>query len=248
MTKITILGTASAVPNINQENAHFIVESDDCVLLVDCVGNPVVRMEQAGVDPTAITDIVLTHFHPDHVSGVPLLLMDLWLMGREKSIAIHGLSDVIDRIEKMMALYDWQDWGGFYPVIFNRLPEKEQMVVIDKKEIKIWASPVCHMIPAIGIRMAFPGGTVCYSADTGPCDSVLKLAQGVDILIHEATGQSHGHSSAAQAGEIAQRAAVGKLYLIHYPKECDPEELVKEAQAKFSGQVDIAKDLMIISL
>jgi len=110
MNKLTFLGTASAVPDEDQQNTHFIIETKSRNILVDCVGNPVVRLKQAGVDPLSISDLVVTHFHPDHVSGVPLLLMDLWLMGRETPLYLYGLNEVLDRIEKMMSLFDWESW------------------------------------------------------------------------------------------------------------------------------------------
>ncbi len=105
MTTITFLGTANAVPNKDHQNTHFLVESNEHLLMVDCVGNPVVRLEQAGINPLDLTGLVLTHFHPDHVSGVPLLMLDLWLMGRNKPLPIFGLHDVIVRFEQMMSLF-----------------------------------------------------------------------------------------------------------------------------------------------
>ena len=97
MTTITFLGTANAVPNKDRESTHFLVESDERVILVDCAGNPIVRLDQAGMDPRSITDIILTHFHPDHVAGLPLLLLDLKIMGRNNSLNIYGLHEVIDK-------------------------------------------------------------------------------------------------------------------------------------------------------
>jgi hypothetical protein len=84
--KVIILGSSNAVPSKDHENTHLVIIGEERTILVDCVSNPVVRLEQAGVDFNELTDIIITHFHPDHVSGVPLLLMDMWLMGRTKPI------------------------------------------------------------------------------------------------------------------------------------------------------------------
>jgi len=86
--KVIILGSSNAVPSQDHENTHLVIVGEERTILVDCVSNPIVRLEQAGVDFNNLTDIVITHFHPDHVSGVPLLLMDMWLMGRTKPINI----------------------------------------------------------------------------------------------------------------------------------------------------------------
>jgi ribonuclease Z len=247
MTKLTFLGTASAVPDKDHHNTHFLLVSPDRVILVDCSGNPVVRLNQIGIDPLNLTDVVLTHFHPDHVSGLPLLLMDLWLLGREKRLDIFGLQDVIDRTKKMMDLYEWQTWQGFYPVIFHSLNSEENTTLINTDQTKLWAFPVCHMIPGIGLKIALTDSSICYSSDTAPCDAVLKMATSVDLLIHEATGEGLGHTSAEQAGKIAQQAGVKKLCLIHYDPSMESEKLIAQAKTTFSGEVFIANDLMTIS-
>ena len=87
------------------------------------------------------------------------------------------------------------------------------------------------------------GGAVVYSADTAPCQAVVDLAQGADVLVHEASGDHPGHSTPAQAGEIAERAGVGTLYLIHYPAlDGQLKVMQAEAQKVFSGTVHIARD------
>lgn len=245
---ICVLGTAKAVPDKDHENTHLIIEAGDKMILVDCAGNPVVRLDQAGINPLSITDLILTHFHPDHISGMPLLLMDLWLMGRKETLNIFGLEDVINRSEKMMELYDWRDWGSFYPVVFHPLPSSEMVTLMDNGLVKVVASPLCHMVPSIGIRVEFQNGAICYSSDTAPCDALVRLAQGVDVLIHEATGEGSGHSSPEQAAEMALRAGAKKLVLIHYPPNVDHDEWVGKAKKHFPGEVMIAKDLMTLSL
>ncbi len=244
MSKITFLGTASAIPGQNQHNSHFVLEAGDRVILVDSPGNPVVRLEEAGLDPQSLTDIILTHFHPDHTSGVPLLMMDLWLMGRKAPLRVHGLADLIYRVEQVMALYEWETWEGFYPVDFHRLPTEDKTPLIQTDALTAWAYPVCHMIPAIGLRFELPEGVVGYSTDTEPCDQVVRLAEGADILIHEASGSSYGHSSAAEAGVVAAKAGVSTLVLTHYPVDAALDELLAQAKSTFSGDVVIAEDLM----
>lgn len=248
MTIITFLGTASAVPNLEHQNTHFVLESGDNVLLVDCVGNPIVRLEQAGIDPLSITDLVLTHFHPDHVSAVPLLLLDLWLMGRTNPLPIYGLDDIIDRFEKIMTLFYWEMWDGFFPVELHRMPSEEMNLLIDRDRFRMFGSPVFHSIPAMGIRVETDDGILSYSTDTRPCDAVVRLADQADVLIHEATGSGDGHSMPAEAGAIAEKAGVRKLYMIHYDPEADVEALIAEAQTAFDGEVFAASDLLRIGL
>ncbi|MRR32441.1 MBL fold metallo-hydrolase, partial [bacterium] len=86
MGTIVILGSANAVPDENHGNTHLAILEGTRAILVDCTGSPIVELQHNGVAPEALTDLILTHFHPDHVSGVPLLLMDLWLLGRKQAI------------------------------------------------------------------------------------------------------------------------------------------------------------------
>ena len=63
------------------------------------------------------------------------------------------------------------------------------------------------------------------------------------MLIHEAAGEAVGHSSAKQAGEIAARAGVEVLYLVHYPTQGgNSESLVAKAEEAFNGRVVVAQD------
>lgn len=251
MPKVIILGSSNAVPSKDHENTHLVIVGRERTILVDCVSNPVVRLEQAGVDFNDLTDIVITHFHPDHVSGVPLLLMDMWLMGRKKPINIYGLHYTMDRLEDLMGFYGWSEWPDFFSVGFYRLPEAEMAHVLDSNEFKINSSPVHHMIPTIGLRVESKKTEkiLAYSCDTEPCEQTVRLAGGADILIHEAGGASYGHSSAEQAGEIATKAEVGSLYLIHYPTgRFANGDIAAEARKTFRGEVTVAKDFMIIEI
>ncbi len=247
MPKLVILGTSNAIPDETHENTHMAVLGREYSLLIDCVSNPVVRLPRAGIALNRLTDIILTHFHPDHVSGVPLLLMNMWLQGRREPLNIYGLHHTLSRVEDLMGFYDWEAWPNFYPVVFHRLPQEEMIPVLSNPEFRVFASPVRHLVPTIGLRIEYPqsGKSMAYSCDTEPCPQVVQLASGVDVLIHEAAGATRGHSSAAQAAGVARQAEVGALYLIHYRTGAyDPACLLEEARQVYPGQVNLAKDFM----
>jgi ribonuclease Z len=249
VAKLIVLGTANAIPNQRQENTHLLLVGQERTVLVDTSTNPIVRLRQAGIEPLNLTDLILTHFHPDHVSGVPLLLLVSWLLGRTTPLNIYGLAFTLERVEKMMELYGWGHWPNFFPVNFIRLPETEMTLVLQCAEFSVLASPVRHMIPNIGLRVDFHvnGKAFAYSGDTEPAQETAHLAKGVDLLIHEATGAERGHSSAAQAGSIACQAEAGKLVLIHYDAEAeDAQKLIEQAQSIFPGAVELAQDFLVI--
>jgi ribonuclease Z len=250
MEKIVVLGTANAIPGDEHENTHLMVEGGDRTVLIDCSSSPVPHLRKAGLDFDRLTDLILTHFHPDHVSGAPLLLMDLWLMGRQKPLEIYGLEHTINRFEKMMSLYDWQVWPNFYPVHFHQLAEREMSPVLLGSGLRIFSSPVKHLIPTIGLRVEFLDSekVLAYSCDSEPCSQVVRLGEKADLLFHEATGKGIGHSSAYEAGEIANQSKAKSLYLIHYSTRADTQALVEEARSVYTGPVNIAQDFMTIRL
>jgi ribonuclease Z len=247
MAKLVILGTSNAIATEDHHNSHMVIYSDSSFVLIDCVDNPFVRLGKVGLNALEIKDLILTHFHPDHISGVPQFLMSSWLLGRREPLVIHGLAHPLNRVEKLMNFYDWNNWPNMYPVSFHRLPEQEHYPVLNNKNLRIFASPVEHLIPNIGVRVEFVESrkTMAYSCDTEPCEQVIRLGNRVDLLIHEATGAMPGHSSAAQAGQIARQANAAELCLIHYPVwEYDPTPLAIQASQTFGKPVRLCQDLM----
>jgi ribonuclease Z len=155
-------------------------------------------------------------------------------------------------VEKMMALFDWKDWQNLYPVNFHVLPEEENSPVLETSDFTIQSTPGDHIIPTLALRILYRKNGFCivYSSDTNPDPRIVKLANGADVLIHEAAGAYQGHSSPAQAGEIAAQAGVSMLYLIHYSLygEMNPESIRSEAQKTFPGKVILAEDFMEIQM
>jgi len=101
-----------------------------------------------------------------------------------------------------------------------------------------------------------PGRKVVYSGDTRPSEGLAELAEGADLLIHEATfdeilverAVEDGHSTARQAAEVASKARAKRLILTHissrYP---EPALLELEAKAIFPETI-AARDLMVVEV
>jgi len=251
MAKLIFLGTSAAVPEDTQQYSSMLLIGEKNSLLIDCGWNPIVRLRKLGCSPEIPTDVLITHFHPDHAAGLPTFLISIWLLGRKQPLTIHGLESTIERIKALLKLFDWETLPDTFPIQYNPLPEKELSPVLNNHEFQILSSPVQHMISNIGLRIEFPNHekVLAYSSDTAPCQQVVRLAKDADILIHEATGEVAWHSSAAQAGDIARQAGVKTLYLTHYSSENkNLRMLVEQAQESFSGAVHLAEDWMEISL
>ena len=252
MAKLIFLGTASAVAYEDHENSYMVLKGESSSILVDCAANPILRLKKAGIDFREVNDLIITHFHADHVAGLPNLLMDMWILGRQAEFRIYGFQHTISRVNKMMKLFDWDTWDHMYPVSLITIPEKEIYPVLENPDFRIFSSPVDHLIPTIGLRIETVKNNfiIAYSPDTNPISQMIQLGTDADILIHEAGGSYEGHTSPSQAGEVAAQANAGSLYLIHYSLYGDKnaESIITEAKKTFPGKVVLAEDFMEIDL
>ena len=247
MERITVLGSSNAVAKSDQQNAHLLIETDFRKLMVDCGDHATASLARAGVGINQITDLVLTHFHADHVGSLPLLIMDMWLEKRSAPLRIYGLAVTLEKARKLLELFDWQNWKGMFQVDFQMVGESGDEKVIAGEDLVLTALPVLHLIPTIGLRFQFSSGkVVSYSCDTEPCQAVDMLAARADIHVQEAAGQTKGHTSARQAGETAARCGVKELVLIHYEARDGVENLLSDARLSFDGRVRVAVDGMVL--
>jgi len=252
MAKLIFLGSASAVAFEGHGNSYLALKGNKSTLLIDCAADPILRLKKAGISPDEISDLIITHFHPDHVAGLPNFLMDMWLLGRQQEITIHGSGHSLTRVKKLMDLFDWDDWENMYPVEFHQIAMKELVAVLDTGEFLVKSSPVEHLIPTLGLRIEYPEEDIicAYSSDTSPIPQTVRLAENAEILIHEAAGPHFGHSTALQAGEIASQSGVRSLYLIHYGFHggVSASSLLADAKKSFPGNVYLAEDFLEIEL
>ena len=101
-----------------------------------------------------------------------------------------------------------------------------------------------------------PGLKIAYSGDTRSTRSLVKLAKGADLLVHEATlmdelaerAKRDGHSTPSQAARIAKQARVKRLILTHVSARYrDVAPMLKEARKIFKS-TDVAEDFMAFEL
>lgn len=249
MARVLILGTAAAVRDATHDNTHFLLVGEHGSVLVDCGSNPLGKIQDEGLDDRELQDVVLTHFHPDHVSGVPNMLMHMWQLGRQQPLRFYGLHHCMNRMEDMMVDFSWHEWPNFFPVTFNRVSERFNAPVMENEDFRIAAWPVQHFVPTVGLRIENKktGRVLAYTCDTNPTPSLLELGKGADLLIHEAAGEGFGHSSARQAGQTATATNARSLYLIHYwVWNTDPSPLVGQAKETYDGPVHLCQDMDVL--
>jgi ribonuclease Z len=227
MAILHLLGTGAALSTASRTTTMLAVESGESIIVVDCGGDVIHRLLQAGLDPNRIDALILTHEHPDHVSGFPLFMEKIWLAKRGRPIHVCGLRAALDQAERVFSAFDTSGWKGLPEVVWKEVALSPGARVWENGPWKITAAPGVHSVPVIGIRVeeTETGSVLAYSSDTERSDEIARLADAAEILVHEATGGFGGHTSMQDAAHVARQAGAGKLVLVHLPAEIDQGDL-----------------------
>ncbi len=223
-------------------------------VLVDLGPGILRRMCEAGIDYKSIDIILITHFHPDHVSDLtPLLFASNYAYGasREEPFLLIGPTGLEQFYQALVRVY-----GNWIVPTGNRLIKKEINAhapdVFVSGGLVIRSAPAAHSNPAVSYRLEAEGSSVTISGDTDISENLVELARNTDILICECSmpegSKIPGHLVPAEAGIVAERARAKRLILTHFYPPCDEVDVAKQASKKFSGQIIKGEDLMVIKM
>ena len=223
-----LLGTGAAISDPHRTTTMLAVEEAGRFVLVDCGGDAFQRVLAAGLDPSDLDAVILTHEHPDHVSGYPLLIEKLWLFGRREPIPVYGPAPTLEVARTLFGAFTTDRWDGLPDREYHDVALEPGVEVLRSNDLSITATPVDHPVPTIGLRFESSAGSVlAYSCDTAKSHAVVDLARNADVLIHEATGSIPGvHSSPEEAAECAAEAGAKRLILVHLPPAVTDDDLV----------------------
>lgn len=224
MSVLHVLGSGAAYSDGQRTTTMLALEGAHGVLVVDCGGDVVQRLLAHGLDPLAVTALIVTHEHADHVGGLPLMLERLWLAGRRAPLPVIGIAPAVAQAVRLHDAFDTSGWPG-YPGIAPRVVAHEAgALVVDDADWRVTAAPGVHAVPVIGLRFEPKGGgaVVAYSCDTAYDPAIVALARSADLLLHEAAGgPSPIHATACEAARVAVEARAGRLVLVHLPPGFD---------------------------
>jgi ribonuclease Z len=245
LAELIVLGSSASVPDADHDTVGLALRGSDWAILIECGGSPVQKLAQLGIGLEELEALVLSHQHTDHIYGLPALVQGLWIGGRENPLPIYGPAQALDRAKALLELLDLSDREGMFPVEWHPVPLREGREVGRWGEILISAAPMVHGSNdtlALRFENTDTGRAAVYSADTEPCAALVRLAAGADLLLHEATGEHPGHSTPAEAAEVAREAGVARLALIHYPVRGVNLEAWRLQAAEFPGPVMLARE------
>lgn len=138
--EITILGTSSAVPTEHRNHTAIILRAFGETMLFDCGEGTQKQLVKAKISPMKISKIFITHYHGDHILGLPGLIQSMGFRGREKDLDIYGpkgLHKLINAISNF----------GFFQINFNiNIHEITDGIIIENDEYIIETAKLEHNI------------------------------------------------------------------------------------------------------
>ncbi len=260
--KAVILGSGSSWPDPDRASSSQVILVGNEPLLFDCGSGTGMNLMKAGVNPTTISRIFLTHLHMDHCLEFPSLVFQSYLMGKKDKVYLYGPVGTVDFCRLL-----FEKVYPYAPEIVGRIRkgglevtpyETAGGLICQTENYRVLVAPAEHGLPTIGFRIESKEGIVVISGDTRPSKSLIELARGADLLIHECSfpddmielARITHHSTASEVGEVANQAGVKKLVLTHlFPQTKGREkEMVKSVNSKFTGEVIASHDLLEISV
>ena len=212
--KILLLGTAGYHPSERRHTPCLLIP--ECRVMLDA-GTGLFRAVPHLRPPRL--DIFLTHAHLDHIVGLTYLLSVLYVRPLDK-VSVHGTPGTLEAIREHL----------FAPAVFPVAPPFE-FCPLTTERIDLEGSgvlthfPLKHPGGSIGYRLEWPGHSMAYVTDTTaePDAPYLDRIRGVDLLLHECYlpdrqadfARKTGHSHTTAVAELARRAGVGRLVLVH---------------------------------
>lgn len=104
MLKITFLGTAGSLPTPYRNPSSILIKKDSELIMFDCGEGTQQQMMRARTGMMSLSSIFITHFHADHVLGIPGLLQTMSFQGRKEPLYIYGPEWVDEFIQILTAL------------------------------------------------------------------------------------------------------------------------------------------------
>lgn len=283
---VTLLGTGTPAPSLTRQSSGYLIEVGRDLIVWDHGPGAHHRLIESGRRSTETTHAFFTHLHYDHCMDYGRLVLQRWDQGADRipELNVYGPPPIARMTEQLFG-----DEGIYGPDIRARREHRSSLDVFEARGGKAprsrpaprvteihagsvvkgegWTITVGHAqhvqpyLECLALRIDTAEGSICYTGDSGPSDTIVELAKGADILIHMNhyfSGTEPTPAYRAACGNhrdnaiIASRAGVKTLVLTHLLGQIDlpgvREQIVHEIQETFTGKVIWGEDLMRLDL
>ena len=279
-TRLILLGTGGGPrPKKNASSTAQVIIVNGAAYVVDCGDGVARQLVLADVPLASLRHVFLTHQHSDHNADYGNLLLLSWAAGLKSRVDTWGpppLAQMTKLFFEMSAFDIDTRIADEGRVPLAPLVHAHEIsaggVVLQDENVKVTAALVDHppIRNAFAYRFDSASRSIVISGDTALSKNLVTLAQGADVLVHEAlwvpavdrlvakvpnatTLKKHiidSHTSAEDCGKIAAMAGVKTLVLSHFVPPDDPaitdQMWIDAAKKHFSGKIVVGKDLMEI--
>jgi ribonuclease BN (tRNA processing enzyme) len=279
-TRLILLGTGGGPrPKKNASAPAQVIVINGQAYVIDCGDGVARQLISAGIQPASLRHVFITHHHSDHNADYGSLLLLSWAAGLKSRVDTWGPPPLaqMTKLSLEMNAFDITTRiadEGRVPLAPLIHPHEITAggVVMQDDNVKVTAALVNHppIEKAFAYRFDTADRSIVISGDTAMSKNLIALAQGADVLVHEAlwvaavdrlvatvpnatTLKEHiiaSHTSAEDCGRIAATAGVKTLVLSHFVPGDDPtitgQMWIDAARKHFRGTVVLGTDLLEI--
>jgi ribonuclease BN (tRNA processing enzyme) len=239
-----LLGSGTATPAARAAPG-IAIRGAERTLLIDPGPGSTHRLGAAGIAPVEIDDILITHFHPDHVADLVPLLFALrnpryGSPPRPRVIGPPGLLEFYAGLRV--------PFGRWLPAAGEGIEIVEVGAgELASGEFRLRGELVQHLPSSLAWRITEKGGaTFAYSGDTEPCPGVVRAALGVELLFLECStprgATAPGHLNPATASAVIRESGALRTVLVHLSPECDEVDLVGQLDGDVRDRAELGRD------
>ena len=285
-TTLWLIGSGTPTPTKDRFGTSFIVEIGDELIMIDCGPAATYKMVKAGLLPTRVNHLFFTHHHFDHNADYPCFLLSRWdqaagkgtdlrvwgppptALITERLFGEHGAfaHDIRARLHHQASQRVFVNRGGVLPrqEPFVQVTEIEEGQMAKFSGYTMACSKAKHVQPwleSLSYRLETAHGSIVFSGDTEPCDSLNDLSRGADVMVLNTWGRTTEMMECGEvlammgtrdAAEVARRAGARLLVLAHTgPSIFTPdqrEKVLQEMSHIFKGTIILGEELAKLDL
>ena len=150
MLELCLLGTGGMMPLPKRWLTSLMLRCNGSSLLIDCGEGTQIAMREKGWSPYSIDTICFTHYHADHISGLPGMLLSMGNAERTKPVTMigpKGLARVVNGLRSIAPELP-------FAIEYIEIQEEEQRFSCESFQVE--AFKVQHSIPCFGYKIIIP--------------------------------------------------------------------------------------------